>query len=125
MRSQLWYKASCFLPVLPADETEVSVRYRALGGRPYTPETYHHEWRRWTIDPGQPINSARMKMYQRLDFHIQRRWFYSRLSVLTYFEVENVINARNLWGYQYNSDGTASNIYQFGRMIIGGVVVEF
>jgi hypothetical protein len=125
MRSRLWYKASCWLPVLPADETEVSVRFRFLGGKPYTPETYHREWRRWTIDPGQPINSARMKTYQRLDFHIQRRWFYSRLAVLTYFEVENVINARNLWGYQYNSDGTASNIYQFGRMIIGGVVVEF
>ncbi len=125
MRSQLWYKASCFLPVLPADETEVSLRYRYLGGKPYTPETYHREWRRWTLDPGQSINAARMMPYQRFDIHIQRRWFYSRLSLLTYFEVENVLNTKNIWSYQYNEDGTATTVYQFGRMIIGGFVLEF
>jgi hypothetical protein len=125
MRGKLWYKAASWLPVFPADESEISVKYRYLGGRPYTPQQYHAEWRRWTVDPDMAINSARMKPYQRFDFHIQRRWFFGRVNLLTYFEVENVLNTKNLWGYNYNENGSVTNIYQFGRMIIGGVVVEF
>jgi hypothetical protein len=45
--------------------------------------------------------------------------------VLTYFEVENVLNTKNIWSYQYNEDGTVTTVYQFGRMIIGGLVLEF
>ncbi|MRR08696.1 TonB-dependent receptor [bacterium] len=125
MRSALWYKTLAFLPLLPADESEASFRFRYLGGKPYTPQTYHREWRRWTVDPDQAVNSARMNPYRRFDIHIQRRWFYSKLSLLTYFEVENVFNTKNLWGYQYNGDGTRTEVYQFGRMIIGGFVLEF
>jgi hypothetical protein len=125
MRPALWYKVLSFAPVLPADESEVSFRYRYLGGKPYTPQTYHREWQRWTLDPDQAVNSERMRPYRRLDFHIQRRWFYTRLSLLTYVEVENVLNTKNLWGYQYNQDGTRTEVYQFGRMIIGGFVLEF
>ncbi|MEW6685346.1 MAG: TonB-dependent receptor [Candidatus Edwardsbacteria bacterium] len=120
-----WYDVLAFIPFVPADESEISLRYRYLGGKPYTSQKYHPEWRKWTVDADQPINSARMPAYQRLDFHIQRRWFFNKWNLLTYLEVENVFNNKNVWGYNYNEDGTMTKIYQMGRMIVGGFVAEF
>lgn len=125
IKPSLWYKAASWLPLLPADETELSLKWRYLGGRPYTPQTYHPEWRRWTIDPGQPINSARMRPYNRFDLHLQRRWYFGRLSLLSYFDLQNVFNSRNEWMYLYNDDGTVDVVYQFSRMMVGGMVLEF
>lgn len=125
LKNKFWYKAASWFPLMPADENEVSFKWRYLGGRPYTPQTYHPEWRRWTLDPDQPVNTARMKPYQRFDLHIQKRWFLGRVNLLTYFELENVFDVKNIWEYTYNDDGTVTNIYQFGQMLIGGVVVEF
>jgi len=125
MRSRAWYKISSWLPLLPADETELSLKWRYLGGRPYTPQTYHPEWRRWTLDPGQYVNSARMRPYDRFDLHLQRRWYFGRLNLLAYFDLENVFNGRNEWTYLYNADGTMDTVYQFSRMMVGGVVLEF
>lgn len=123
--SRNWYKATSWLPLLPADETELSFKWRYLGGRPYTPQTYHPEWRRWTIDPGQPINSARMRSYNRFDLHLQRRWYFGRLSLLSYLDLQNVFNSKNEWMYLFNDDGTVDVVYQFSRMLVGGVVLEF
>jgi outer membrane receptor protein involved in Fe transport len=125
MRGSLWYRASSWLPLLPADETELSFKWRYLGGRPYTPQTYHAEWRRWTLDPGQPVNSARMKPYSRFDLHLQRRWYFGRLSLISYFDLQNIFNSRNEWMYLYDEDGTIDVVYQFSRMLVGGVVLEF
>lgn len=125
VRKRAWYKLLDWLPLLPADESELSIKWRYLGGRPYTPQTYHPEWRRWTVDPGQPVNSARMRPYDRLDIHIQRRWYFGRLSLLSYIDLENVFNSKNEWMYLYNDDGTRDVVYQFSRMMVGGVMVEF
>ncbi len=125
MRRSLWYRALSWLPLLPADETEVSLKWRYLGGRPYTTQTYHPEWRRWTLDPGQPVNSARMRPYDRLDLHLQRRWYFEGLSLISYFDLQNIFNSKNDWMYLYNDDGTVSVVYQFSRMLVGGVVLEF
>jgi len=125
MRRSSWYKLAGWFPVLPADETELSLKWRYLGGRPYTPETYHPEWRRWTLDPCQPVNSARMRPYDRFDLHLQRRWYFGRLDLLAYFDLQNVFNSKNEWMYLYDDDGTREVVYQFSRMLVGGVVVEF
>lgn len=125
MRGSLWYKAASWLPLLPADETELSLKWRYLGGRPYTPQTYHPEWRRWTLDPGQPINSTRMRPYNRFDLHLQRRWYFGGLSLISYFDLQNIFNTPNEWIYLYNEDGTVDTVYQFSRMLVGGVVLEF
>lgn len=125
IKSRLWYKAASWLPLLPGDESEISFKWRYLGGRPYTPETYHPEWRRWTLDPEQPINSARMRPYNRFDLHLQRRWFFGRMNLISYFDLQNVFNSRNEWTYLYNEDGSRDVVYQFSRMLVGGVMIEF
>ncbi len=120
-----WYRALGFVPLIPADESEYSFRYRYTGGKPYTPMTYHPEWRKWTLDETQEMNSARQTPYQTFDLHLQQRWYYNKWSLLVYWEIDNLFNNPNVWDYTYNSDGTKSTVYQRARMIVGGVVVEF
>jgi hypothetical protein len=57
--------------------------------------------------------------------HIERRWFLKGWNMVSYFEIENLFNTPNIWDYQYNNDGTKTMIYQFGRMIVSGMVIEF
>ena len=125
LRGKWWYKVLNWTPFVPGDETEVSFRWRYTGGRPYTPMTYHREWRKWTLDEDQPINSARVPPYRRLDVSIVRRWFAKGWSIVSYWEVDNILNRKNIWDYQYRKDGTRKEIYQFGRMVVGGMALEF
>ena len=45
--------------------------------------------------------------------------------MLSYIEIENVFNYNNIWDYQCNDDNTGGTIYQYGRMVIGGVELGF
>lgn len=125
MKKKWWYHLIALIPVAPSDESEYSVRWRYLGGRPYTPMTWHPEWKEWTLDELQLINSERMSPYKRFDIHVQQRWFLGKLSLLTYLNIENLFNAPNIWDYQYTDDGEKHTIYQYGRMVVGGLVLEF
>jgi len=125
IKNTWWYHVISFIPIVPADESEYSFRWRYIGGRPHTPLTWHPEWKRWTLDESQPINSERISPYKRFDLHIQQRWFFGKWSLLSYLEIENLFNTANIWDYQYTNDGEKETIYQYGRMIIGGVIVEF
>ena len=125
LRDKWWYKVLNWTPFMPGDETEISFRWRYTGGRPYTPMKYHKEWQKWTLDEDQSINSARFPAYRRLDVSLVRRWFMKGCNIVSYWEVENIFNHRNIWDYQYKKDGTKEKIYQFGRMVVGGVVLEF
>ena len=40
-------------------------------------------------------------------------------------EIDNVFNTKNIWNYNYLDNGDIEEIYQWGRMIIGGLMVEF
>jgi len=124
-KNSFWYKIFVFLPFTPADISEYTFKFRYLGGKPYTPETWHPEWRRWTLDEIQDINPERLKPYMRFDIMLSQRWFYNNWSLKSYFEIENVFNHPNIWDYLYKDNGERETIYQFGRMIIGGVIVEF
>ncbi len=125
LKNKWWYRVIAFVPLVPADESEYSIAWRYTGGEPYTPMTYHPEWRKWTLDGSQPINSARQRPYDSFALHLQQRWFFNKFSLLVYWEITNLFNTPNVWDYQYNSDGTKTTIYQRARMIIGGIVVEF
>ncbi|MBN1620763.1 TonB-dependent receptor [candidate division WOR-3 bacterium] len=121
----IFYKFIAFLPFVPSDVSEYSFKYRYLGGKPYTPVTYHFEWRRWVTDPDQPYNSARVEPYQRFDVLFSNRWYFKSWNLVSYFEVENLFNHPNVWEYYYAEDGEVETVYQMGRMIVGGVIFEF
>ncbi len=124
LKEQLWYKI--FLWLLPlGDEMEVSLRFRYMGGRPYTPKVYHPELHRWLVEEQQPFNTVRYPVYHRLDFRLDRRFFFGKTNMVMYFDMMNVYNRHNLWEYQYNDDGTREEIYQYQVMPVMGVVLEF
>ena len=120
-----WFKFIGWLGIIPADETEISLKFRYLGGKPFTKLTYVPELRRWLLSGNQPINTERFPPYRRLDLHVQHRWFENKFNIISYLEIDNVLNTKNVWDYNYLEDGSRETIYQWGRMVVGGVMIEF
>ena len=124
-RNRSWMKWLSWTSLVPSDETEISIKYRYLGGKPYTNPTYNPSLRRWIVSGNQQFNTERFPAYQRFDFHIQHRWFESSINIISYFEIDNLFGTKNIWDYDYLDDGSKEKIYQWGRMIVGGVMIEF
>jgi outer membrane cobalamin receptor len=124
LQTKLWYKITAWL--LPfGDEVEIGLRFRYLGGRPYTPPVYHPEIHRWLIEERQKLNTSRYPIYSRLDFRLDRRFIFDSWNMVVYFDMMNVYNRHNVWQYQYNEDGTTENVLQFEVLPVGGVSLEF
>ena len=72
------------------------------------------------------INVERFPSYHRLDFRLDRRLHFPRWNLVTYFEIENIYNRRNIWSYEWDrSKGKNREIHQFGFFPIGGIRLEF
>ncbi|MBC8400042.1 MAG: TonB-dependent receptor [Candidatus Marinimicrobia bacterium] len=108
-----------------ADELELSVRYRYVGGKPYTPLQYDHNVQRWYEDPDADYNTERLIAYHRFDLMILWHSHFKNFNVISYFDLQNVFNRENIWDNQYNADGTTSDIYQYQVMPVGGFTIEF
>jgi len=121
--------------ILPfSDDMEISVRYRYASGKVYTPkewrtdEQYYEGGVRWSkgnwaeVDE---INSARYPDYHRLDIAFNSRYNFEKWSLGVYLSVQNLYNRKNIASYQYNSDGTRDNVYQFSLLPVGGIEVNF
>lgn len=126
MKEKSWFQiASTILPIF-ADEVDVSIRWRYLGGRPYTPLTYHEEHKRWRRHPETPRNSERLISYHRLDVRIDWRFYFGSWNMVTYFELQNAYNRENIWTYVYDSGNPEKDIiYQTALMPVGGLLIEF
>ena len=124
-RNRSWMKWFSWTSLVPSDETEISIKYRYLGGKPHTKPAYDPSLRRWTVSGNQEFNTERFPGYQRFDLHIQHRWFESTVNIISYLEVDNLFGTKNIWDYDYLDDGSKEKIYQWGRMIVGGVMIEF
>jgi hypothetical protein len=126
LRDRLWFKI--LSPIMPvADRNELSIKWRYLGGRPYTKPvcdsiTYH----RWYIDNRGPINSETMGQYQTLDIRWERRFGFGFLQMMYYFDLQNVYNQKNIWTYLY-TDGryNAAPVYQLSFFPAGGIIIGF
>jgi hypothetical protein len=119
-----WYR--CIGWLLPlADQVEAAVRWRYLGGRPYSALIYHPELQGWYLDAGTPLNGIRYPAYHRLDFRLDRRYMFNGWNLVTYFDIMNIYSRDNIWSYQYYGDGTKESILQYKVFPVGGVTVEF
>ncbi len=120
-----WMRFLGWTGLFPSDETEISVKYRYLGGKPYTEMTYYDTLKRWLLSENTEINAQRFPAYRRFDLHIKHRWFENKINIISYLEIDNMFNTKNIWSYNYLDNGEIEEIYQWGRMVIGGVMVEF
>ncbi len=125
LKKRPWWPAVAWLPLAPADEFEIGLRFRYVGGKPVTPKTYDFIHGLWYLDPTQPLNSQRLREYRRLDIMITQRNFFKHSSLSVFIDIQNVFNTDNIWDIQYNSDGTATEVLQFKTIPVGGFIWEF
>lgn len=107
-----------------ADQMDLGIRWRYLGGRPYTKRTYLPQYRRWILDPEDPVNGQRYSAYHRLDLRVDWRTMFSRWNMVVYLDIMNIYGRDNIWEYDYKSDGSIEKILQFQTFPVLGFVVE-
>ncbi len=121
--------------ILPfSDDMEISVRWRYASGKSYSPKQYvTSEQHRvggtsWTeggwVDSGD-INGKRYAPYHRLDIAFNSRYNFDTWNLVFTLSIQNVYNRKNIASFQYNSDGTIDNVYQFSLLPVVGVDLEF
>ncbi len=71
------------------------------------------------------INSSRYPDYSRLDFQWISRFYMQKWNINVYIALMNIMNTKNVFYYEYRSDGTKEAVYQFAFFPVGGIEVEF
>ena len=117
-----------------SDDMEISVRWRYASGMPYTPRIYttseqHRQGAvKWTTGswiPSDDVNSERYPAYHRLDIAFSSRFNFNNWAISVFLSLQNIYNRKNIALYQYVSDGTIENVYQFSFLPVAGVEVLF
>lgn len=75
---------------------EFSTRFRFASGRPYTP---------FNFDGSQNIsdyNTRRLKSTHSLDIRVDKRWYFTGWTLITYLDVQNIYNQKNQSGVRWN-----------------------
>jgi hypothetical protein len=123
---------SYILPI--SDEMEISFRYRYQTGGPYTPETPTTnrqvweggmKWSKVVWVASNDVNSVRYPDYSRLDLQWISRFYMQNWNINVYIALMNVCNTKNVFYYEYRSDGTKETVYQFAFFPVGGIEIEF
>ncbi|MCC5940121.1 MAG: TonB-dependent receptor [Balneolaceae bacterium] len=125
MKSNWWFHTISWLPFMPSDQFEISLKFRYLGGRPYTEPVYRPELRQWVVEENQLLNTERYPAYHRLDLRIDKMYSYPNWNFSIFFDLVNVYNRDNLWSFQYNDDGSIDRVLQFNTLPVGGVTIGF
>ena len=118
-------KATSWLPIAPADEYEIGIKLRYMGGRPYTPKTYDHNIREWYVNSTDAWNTERYDHYIRFDILLQQRFNFNKMNLVTFWDIMNVFNRNNPWETVYLEDGSTDMAWQFKTFPVGGVILEF
>jgi len=121
--------------ILPfSDDMEISARWRYASGKPYTPREYvnyeqHREgaakWSTGWWVPTNNINGARFPDYHRLDLAFNSRYNFSSWTLSIFLSLQNIYNRKNIAFYQYVSDGSIENVYQFSFLPVAGIEILF
>jgi hypothetical protein len=125
LKQKPWWALFAWLPILPADELEVSFRLRSVGGRPYSPKVYNATVRRWYNPAGQVLNGERLASYQRFDIMVLRRFYFRKINLVTFVDIQNVFDRDNPWDIVYYPDGTKATALQYRQLPVGGITLEF
>jgi hypothetical protein len=122
--------------ILPfSDEMEISFHYRYQTGRPYTPQQFNPyvhfgeggvQWSRgmWQFNQNN-VNGGRYPDYSRLDIQWISRFYMQNWNINVYIALMNVLDHKNIFYYEYRSDGTIETVYQFAFFPVGGIEIEF
>ncbi len=112
------YRVSPFL--------EISCKWRYAGGAPYTPinEPLSRFFGREVMDLSR-INAERYPPYHRLDVRVDYRFALGGLDVVTYLDLENAYNRKNIYTYVWNTrEQKPVPIYQWSILPVFGLKVN-
>ena len=109
----------------PADQLEISFRYRYSGGLPYTAKKFDFMHRRWYTDSSINLNDEKSLYYSRLDLMILRRFNFDKFNLITFIDLQNIFDRNNEWERVYIDDGTYEMSYQYKQIPVGGIIIEF
>ncbi|MBX7045550.1 MAG: TonB-dependent receptor [Ignavibacteria bacterium] len=76
---------------------EAGGKFRFNGGRPYTLINPNNG----TVDVSQ-YNTARLPDYNRFDIRVDKRWNFKKWSLVTYIDIQNLFNKKNITQYKWN-----------------------
>jgi hypothetical protein len=110
-----------------ADDWLIGVKFRYAGGRPYTPfdAEVSRQLGRGVWDMNR-FNEERYPEYHRLDIRVDKKFYFKKAGITTYFELQNAYNRQNVYGYFWNkAKNEMGTIYQWGFMPVGGFNLEF
>ena len=77
-------------------EWEASFKFRYSTGRPYTP--YNSDGTQNVVD----YNSLRFPANHSLDIRVDKFWFFSGWSLITYIDIQNIYNRKNITGVRWD-----------------------
>ncbi len=75
---------------------EASFKFRFSSGAPYTP---------FESDGSQLVskyNTARLPDAHALDIRVDKKWFFEKFTLITYIDVQNVYNRKNVFAYRWD-----------------------
>ena len=124
-KETLLAKMTSWLPFAPADEYEIGVKLRYMGGRPFTPESYDHIIRDWYVNSNDAWNTERYNEYIRFDILLQQRFNFKKMNLVAFWDIMNVFNRDNPWENVYLEDGTTEMAWQYKTFPVGGIILEF
>ena len=77
-------------------EWETAIRFKYSTGKPYTP--YNSDGTQ-SVDE---INSIRFPVNHSLDVRVDKRWFFSKWTLITYVDIQNIYNRKNITGVRWD-----------------------
>ena len=122
-----WYGYWTYLLPLNGDELTLSTKYRYVSGRPFTeriwtddgPEFDYH----W--EESSEINRVSYPDYSRWDIRWDSKWYFGGKAMVSYFEIQNILDCGNVAEYIYADDGELDVAYQFRFFFVGGFRFEW
>lgn len=110
-----------------ADDWLIGFKFKYAGGRPYTPfdAATSTMLGRGVWDMSK-FNEERYPAYSRLDVRVDKKFYFKKICLTTYFELQNAYNRENVYGYFWNkAKNEQGTVYQWGFMPVGGFNLEF
>ena len=91
-----------------SSEWEASLKFRYSTGRPYTPFNYNGS------QSLNDYNSLRFPANHSLDIRLDKFWFFSGWSLITYIDVQNIYNRKNVTNVRWD---TRTQMPEFNKSI--------
>jgi hypothetical protein len=79
-----------------SEDWEVATKFRYSTGKPYTPYNSNG------IQSVEEINSVRFPVSHSLDVRVDKRWFFSGWTLITYVDIQNVYGRKNITSVRWD-----------------------